>query len=132
MLVADSHPQMLEALRGLLEGMFKAVVMVGDEASLLAASARLRPDMVVVDLSLPVAGDRHIIQRVGELFPGLKVIALGVYSEAEAARSVLGAGAAGYVLKRAAGTDLADAIPAVRRGLKPMFHHRWTAWRSRT
>ena len=115
-LVADSHPGMLGALRGVLEGMFETVVMVGDEASLLAMIPRVQPDLVVVDLSLPVAGDRHIIQRLGELFPNLKVVALGVYSEAEAARSALGAGAAGYVLKRAAGTDLAEAIPAVRKG----------------
>jgi DNA-binding NarL/FixJ family response regulator len=115
-LVADSHPEMLRAVRSLLGEMFEAVVMVGDEASLLVAIRRLQADLVVVDLSLPVAGTRNIVQRLGEFFPGLKVVALGVYSEAVAARSVLCAGAAGYVLKRTAGTDLADAIPAVRRG----------------
>jgi DNA-binding NarL/FixJ family response regulator len=115
-LVADSHPEMLRAVRSLLEELFEAVVMVGDEASLLVAIRRLQADLVVVDLSLPVAGTRNIVQRLGELFPGLKVVALGVYSEVEAARSVLSAGAAGYVLKRTAGTDMADAIPAVRRG----------------
>jgi DNA-binding NarL/FixJ family response regulator len=115
-LVADSHPGMLGALRGLLEGMFETVVMVGEEASLLATIPRVQADLVVVDLSLPVAGDRHIVRRLGELFPDLKVIALGVYSEAEAARSALGAGAVGYVRKSTATTDLAEAVRAVRRG----------------
>jgi DNA-binding NarL/FixJ family response regulator len=115
-LVADSHPGMLEAVRSLLERLFETVVMVGDEASLLAAIPRLQPDVVVVDLSLPVAGDRHIVHRLGEKFPALKVIVLSVHSEPEAARSALGAGAAGYVLKRTAVTDLAEAVRAVRRG----------------
>jgi DNA-binding NarL/FixJ family response regulator len=115
-LVADGHPGMLGAVRSVLEGMFAAVVMVGDEASLLAAIPRVQPDLMVVDLSLPVVGDRHIIQELGELFPGLKVIALGVYSEPEAARAALRAGAAGYVLKRTASTDLAEAVTAVRTG----------------
>ena len=113
-LIADSHPGMLEAVRSLLERMFEAVVMVGDEAALLAAVPRLQPDLVVVDLSLPVAGDRHIVGRLGEQFPALKVIVLSVHCEAEAARAALAAGAAGYVLKRTAVTDLAEAVRAVR------------------
>jgi DNA-binding NarL/FixJ family response regulator len=115
-LIADSHPEMLGAVRSLLEGMFEAVVMVGDEASLLAAIPSLQPDLVVVDLSLPVAGQRHIVLQLGELFPTLKEIVLSVHSEAEAARTALGAGAAGYVLKRTAATDLAEAVRAVRGG----------------
>lgn len=115
-LLADSHPEMLGAVRSLLEGMFEAVVMVGDEASLLAAIPRVQPDLVVVDLSLPIVGDRHIVQRLGERFPTLRVIALSVHSEAEAARAALGAGATGYVLKRTAATDLAEAVRAVLGG----------------
>jgi DNA-binding NarL/FixJ family response regulator len=115
-LIADCHPGMLAALRNLLLGMFEAVVMVGDEESLLATIPRVRPDLVVVDLSLPVAGHRHIVQRLGEQFPALKVIVLSVHSEAEAAQAVLSEGAAGYVLKRTAVTDLVEAVHAVRRG----------------
>jgi CheY-like chemotaxis protein len=55
-LLADAHPIMLEAVRGLLEGMFAATVMVADEASLLEAVGWMDPDLVVVDLSLPVRG----------------------------------------------------------------------------
>ena len=115
-LIADSHAGMLEAVRSLLEGMFEVIVMVADETSLLATVPLVRPDLVVVDLSLPVAGHRHIVRRLGEQFPALKVIVLGVHSEAEAARAALSAGAAGYVLKRTAGTDLAEAVRAFRRG----------------
>jgi DNA-binding NarL/FixJ family response regulator len=115
-LIADSHSPMLGALHGLLGGMFDAVVMVADEASLLAAIPGTPPDLVVVDLSLPVAGQMHIVHRLGEQFPALKVIVLSVHSEAEAARAALRAGAAAYVLKRTAGTDLPEAVRAVRGG----------------
>ena len=115
-LIADSHPGMLAAVRGLLEAMFEAVVMVADEASLLAVIPLVQPDLMVVDLSLPVTGQRHIVQRLGELFPTLKVIVLSVHSEAEAARAALEAGADGYVLKRTAVTDLTEAVRAVRGG----------------
>jgi DNA-binding NarL/FixJ family response regulator len=115
-LIADSHPGLLGAVRSLLEGMFEVVVMVADEASLLAAIARVQPDLVVVDLSLPVAGQNHIVQRLGKQFPAVKLIVLGVHSEAEAARAALRAGAAGYVLKRTAVMDLAEAVRAMRSG----------------
>jgi DNA-binding NarL/FixJ family response regulator len=116
-LLADSHPAMLGAVRALLEEVFEIVVMVGDEVSLLSAIPRLQPDLVVVDLSLPVAGHGHIIQRLWSRFPTLKVIVLSVYSEAEAVRSTMAAGAAGFVLKRTAGTDLLPAVRAVRQGI---------------
>ena len=115
-LIADVHSGMLAAVRGLLEGLFEVLVMVADEASLLAVIPRLNPDLVVVDLSLPVKGRRHIVQQLGERFPTLKVIVLGVHSEPEAARAALSSGAAGYVLKRTAGTDLAEAVLSVRSG----------------
>jgi DNA-binding NarL/FixJ family response regulator len=115
-LIADSHLGMLGAVWSLLEEMFEEVVMVADESSLLSAIPRVGPDLVVVDLSLPVAGHRHIVQRLGEQFPGLKMIVLSVHSEAEAARAALSAGAAGYVLKRTAVTDMTEAVRAVRGG----------------
>lgn len=52
-LVADSHPELLGAVQGLLRGLFGMVVMVADEASLLGAIPRLQPDLLVLDLSFP-------------------------------------------------------------------------------
>ncbi len=90
--------------------------MVADEESLLAAIPRVQPDLVVVDLSLPVDGHPHIVERLGQQFPALKVIVLSIHTEAEAARAALRAGAAGFVLKRTAVTDLNEAVRAVRGG----------------
>jgi DNA-binding NarL/FixJ family response regulator len=115
-LLADAHPGMLEAVRGLLAGKFAATVMVADEASLLEAVARLDPDLVVVDLSLPVTGRVNVVRTLFGRHPGLKVIVLSVHDEAAALSQALGAGAAGFVLKRTAAVDLTPAVEAVLRG----------------
>jgi DNA-binding NarL/FixJ family response regulator len=115
-LLADSHSTMREAVRGLLEGRFATTVMVADEASLLEAVARMEPDLVVVDLSLPVSGAVNVVRTLFHRHPGLRVIALSVHDEQAAVSQTLGAGAAGFVLKRTAGIDLIAAVDAVLRG----------------
>jgi DNA-binding NarL/FixJ family response regulator len=115
-LVADSHSGMRGAILGILHELFDTVAMVADESSLLAAIPRLRPDLVVVDLSLPVAGTRNVAARCGELFPSLPVIVMSVHDEAEAVAATMKTGARGYVLKRTAATDLAAAVGSVLAG----------------
>jgi DNA-binding NarL/FixJ family response regulator len=107
---------MLVALRGLLRAKFATAVMVVDEASLLDAAARMEPDLVIVDLSLPVAGNINAVRSVCGQHPGLRVIVLSVHDEPAALAQALGAGAAGYVLKRTAATDLVEAVDTVLRG----------------
>src|SRR5262249_29743552 len=98
-LLADDHPNMLEAVRGLLEGTSDTTLMVADEASLLEAIVRMEPDLVVVDLSLPVSEGVNIVRTLFRLFPGLRVIVLSVHDDQTAVSQALGAGAAGFVLK---------------------------------
>jgi DNA-binding NarL/FixJ family response regulator len=115
-LLADAHPNMLEAVRGLLERKFAATVMVADEASLLEAVGRMEPDLVIVDLSLPVSEGVNIVRTLFSRHPGLRVIVLSVHDEQPALYQALGAGAAGFVLKRTAAADLTAAVDAVLRG----------------
>ena len=116
LLLADAHPNMLEAVRGLLVGSFAMTVMVADATSLLEAVGRMEPDLVVVDLSLPVSGGVNIVRTLLSQYPGLRVIVLSVHDEQTALSQVLGAGAAGFVLKRTAAADLTAAVQAVLRG----------------
>jgi DNA-binding NarL/FixJ family response regulator len=115
-LLADSHLNMVEAVRRLLEGRFATTVIVSDEASLLEAAGRMEPDLVVVDLSLPVAGSVNVVRGLFRRHPGLRVIALSVHDEHPAVAEALGAGAAGFVLKRTVVVDLTAAVDAVLRG----------------
>jgi DNA-binding NarL/FixJ family response regulator len=116
LLLADAHPNMLEAVRGILVGRFATIVMVADEMSLLEAVGRMKPDLVVVDLSLPVSGSMNVVRTLSNRYPGLKVIVLSVHDEQSALSQVLGSGAAGFVLKRTAAVDLTAAVDAVLRG----------------
>jgi DNA-binding NarL/FixJ family response regulator len=115
-LLADGHPNILAAVCGLLGGRFAIIVLVADEASLFDAITRMEPDLVVVDLSLPVSGDVNIVRSLFSRHPASRVIVLSVHDEWTALSQALGTGAAGYVLKRTAAADLTAAVDAVLRG----------------
>lgn len=114
--LADSHQNMLEGIRGLLEAMFETVVMVADETSLFEALDKIKPALAVVDFSLPVSGEVHIVRQLNTLYPNIKLIVLSVNDEPELVRKVMSAGTSGFVLKRSAGTDLPEAIDSVLLG----------------
>ena len=122
-ILADTHHTMLEGIRGLLETMFEAVVMVADDTSLFDTAARLEADLIVADLSLPVVRDVNIAARLKARFPKLKLIVLSVHDEPIAMEQVMAAGAEGFVLKRTAATDLIPAVRAVLRGRRYVSPH---------
>ena len=116
LLLADANPNMMEAVRSVLEGRFATTVMVADETSLLEAVGWVKPDLVIVDLSLPVSGNINIVRTLFSRYPRLRVIVLSVHDEQIAVSQALGAGAARFVLKRTAAVDLTAAVDAVLRG----------------
>ncbi len=105
-LLANAHHGLSEGVRGLLSATFKAVVMVADEVSLFESAGRLQSDLAVVDLALARGNALDFIRRLCNDFPKMKVIAIGVHDQSSVGRSVLEAGANGYVVKRAIATDL--------------------------
>ena len=116
--LADSHSPMLEGVRSLLEGRFEAVVMVADESSLLHTLEKVRPGLAIVDMSFPRIDPNsgNIVALLRERFPELKLILLSVHDEPVAAQRMLEMGAAAFVLKRSATTDLLPAIEKVLGG----------------
>lgn len=114
-ILADSHQDLLEGIRGLLETTFETVVMVADEKSLFEAADKLKPQLAIVDLSLPVSGEVNVAREVKSRYPDLKFIILSVHDEPTAVNEVMSAGATGFILKRSIATDL---FPAVRVALK--------------
>ncbi len=116
--LADSHSPMLEGVRSLLEGRFEAVVMVADESSLLHTVEKVRPGLAIVDISFPRIDPNsgNIVAMLRERFPDLKLILLSVHDEPVAAQRMLEMGAAAFVLKRSATTDLLPAIEKVLGG----------------
>lgn len=115
-LLADSHLGMLGGVHGLLDALFETVLMVANERSLMEALATFKPDLVVVDLSLSREGEANIAGRLMQRHPALRLIVLSVHDEPTVVSQVRNAGAAGFVLKRAAATDLVPAVQEVLRG----------------
>jgi DNA-binding NarL/FixJ family response regulator len=115
-LLADRHQNMLEGIRHLLETVFDVVIMVADEKSLLDSLKKNRPDLVVVDLSMPITEEINIARRIKKVDPEMKVIILSVHDEQTAVDDCLSAGAAGFVLKRTAANDLIPAVWEVLHG----------------
>jgi DNA-binding NarL/FixJ family response regulator len=115
-IVADSHPTMLAGIRRLLEPVVEAVLMVSDEASLLAALEQFNPDLVIADLSLPIRGETNVARLLKKRYPETRVIILSVHDEPAAVDECLAAGAKGFVLKRTAVNDLIPAVEAALQG----------------
>ena len=115
-LLADSHPALLEGMRGLLATVFNTVVMVSDEDSLMEVLPKLEPDLVVVDMSLPVAQQPNVVMLLNKYDFELKIIALSTNEEPELMKHAMSSGALGYLLKRSAARDLFKAVEKVLRG----------------
>ena len=112
-LLADIHQNMLAGVRAVLESIFEKVFMVADEASLLEAAEKIKPNLIIADLSLPVTAEINIARRLHTTFPDIKLIILSVHDESSAINECMEAGAKGFVLKRTAVNDLVPAIEAV-------------------
>ena len=115
-LLADRHTILAERVRDLLEADFETVYLVSDVLSLREGAQRLKPALIVLDLSLAGDASPGLLSDIGELSPASRLIVLSVHDEAVVARTALAAGAESVVLKRSIGNDFLRAVSAVRRG----------------
>jgi DNA-binding NarL/FixJ family response regulator len=115
-LLADDHTLIVEALCRLLEGQFEIVGTAADGRELLEKAVELRPDVIVMDLSMPVLNGMEAGDRLKKLVPRSKVIVLTMNENAEIAAEVLRNWGAGFVLKKSASAELVQAIQTVFTG----------------
>ncbi len=117
-LIADDHGVLRAGLRALLKAEPKLEVVGeaadGEEALRLAGA--LRPDIVLMDISMPDCGGIEATRRLRALLPNVRVLILTVHDDKSMVQEAIQAGAAGYILKRAAESELVNAIQAVSRG----------------
>jgi DNA-binding NarL/FixJ family response regulator len=116
--LADDHAVVREGLKALIASQ-PGMAVVGEAADGLAACELVpgvRPDVVVMDLSMPGLTGSQATERLQREFPSAKVLALTVHEDKGYLRQLLAAGAAGYVLKRAAADELVHAIRVVAAG----------------
>ncbi len=117
MLVED-HTVVREALRSMLEreSDMQVVAEAGDGESALRLAREVAPDLVVMDISMPGLDGIQTTQRLLVGNPAIKVLALSTYRDRRVIQQALDAGAAGYVVKSAAGAELRRGIRAVVEG----------------
>jgi DNA-binding NarL/FixJ family response regulator len=109
-LLADDHVLLLDAFRALLEPEFEVVGTVTDGRAVLGDCARLHPDVVVLDISMPLLNGIDAGRRLKAERPGIKLIFLTMNPDPVMASEALRLGASGYVLKTSAASELKQAI----------------------
>jgi two-component system response regulator NreC len=116
--LADDHAVLRAGLRALLnaEPDIEVVGEAGDGEEAVALAERLRPDVVVMDITMPRMDGLRATRQLLDRQPDARVLILTMHSEDQYLLQVLEAGGAGYVLKNSADTDLLDAIRVVAEG----------------
>jgi DNA-binding NarL/FixJ family response regulator len=115
-LLADDHRIVAEGLRSLLEPEFELVGIVENGRELLDAAEKLRPDVIVADISMPVLNGIEAVRQLKKTRSAARVVFLTMHPDVTYAVSALEAGALGYVLKHSAPSELTRAIRAALRG----------------
>ncbi len=118
LLIADDHAVLRAGLRMLLEREpdMSVVGEAADGSDAVRQARTLRPDVVIMDLSMPVSGGVDATRRIRAELPGVRVLVLSQHDDESYLRSALAAGAAGFALKSAADSELLAAIRAVAGG----------------
>jgi DNA-binding NarL/FixJ family response regulator len=127
-LIADDHKMFAQGLQGLLEDEFDLVGTVADGQALIDADQTLRPDIIIVDISMPVLNGLDAVRRIKEKESSAKVIFLTMHADDRLLAEAFRCGGSGYVLKQSAGEDLVFAIKQVLAGHKyvtPLIASEW-------
>jgi DNA-binding NarL/FixJ family response regulator len=115
-LLADDHRIFLDGLRSLLEDEFELVGTVEDGRALVKEAARLSPDVIVADISMPLLNGIEAVRQIKKSDQRIKVVILTMHPDVSFAALAFEVGASGYVLKRSASRELITAINDAMRG----------------
>jgi DNA-binding NarL/FixJ family response regulator len=115
-LIADDHPIVRRGLRSLLETQpdLEVCAEAGDGAATMELVVRDRPDLVVLDLTMPQKNGLEVTRLIREESPSTEVLILTMHFSEEIAREVLRCGARGYILKSDADTELLSAVRHIK------------------
>lgn len=115
-LLGDDHALILEGLRNALQAQYEIVGLAKDGRALVQAAERLKPDLIVVDISMPFLNGFEAAKQIKKSLPHTRVIFLSQHLNPAYLKQALRLGASGYVLKAGATEELQQAIEAVLRG----------------
>jgi DNA-binding NarL/FixJ family response regulator len=115
-LIAEDHTLVAEAFQKLLEPHYEVVGVVGDGRTLVAEAQRLNPNIVVLDVAMPLLNGLDAGRQLKSSMPHIKIIFVTMNEDHELAAEALNAGASGYLLKTSASSELLRAVQEVLRG----------------
>lgn len=115
-LLADDHAILLEAFKKLLEPEYDVVGTVSDGRELLDAAPKLRPEVIVTDISMPNLNGLDACRKLRKILPEVKLIFLTVNEDPDLVAEAIRIGANGYLLKSSAASELFQAIKSVLNG----------------
>lgn len=117
-LLADDHAMMREGLRSIIEHelRFKVIAQAGDGRTAIDLARKLKPDVVIMDISMPDLNGIEATRQIVAEDPNIKIIGLSMHSDKRFIGEMLSAGASGYLLKQGAMDELQQAIQTVLSG----------------
>jgi DNA-binding NarL/FixJ family response regulator len=117
-MIVDDHPLVREGIRSIVaaEDGFEIVAEAGSGEEAVEAAGQLRPDVVILDLSMPGEGGLRAVARLREVAPAARSLVLSVHDHPEYVLEAVRAGAQGYIRKDTSPAELRQAIRTVHRG----------------
>ena len=116
LLIADDHAVFLEALQSLLEKTYPVIGTAMDGRELVTEAVRLKPDIIIIDVSMPLLNGFDAACRIREKLPNVRLVFLTMMEDPNLAAAALELGAVGFVIKHSASKELLTAIDHVWRG----------------
>jgi DNA-binding NarL/FixJ family response regulator len=115
-LLADDHQMLLDALKELLEPKYEVVGLVTDGRAVLKVAEKLRPDIIVLDIAMPLLNGLDAGRQLKQSMPGVKLLFMTMNEDPYLVGEAFRAGASAFLLKQAAGLELDKAIKEVLKG----------------
>lgn len=116
LIIADDHQLLAEAIRSILEPRYKVVSIVTDSRVLVAEASTLKPDVIILDITMPHVNGLDVGQQLKRKMPTVKLIYLTMTLKAEIVAEAFRRGASGFVLKQSGSEELVTAIRKVMHG----------------
>jgi DNA-binding NarL/FixJ family response regulator len=115
-LLADDHGLILAGIQGLLGGNYEIIEQVRDGRSLVTAALRLRPDLIILDISMPLLNGIEAARHIKKAWPEAKLLFLTMYASPAYLKEAMNAGGVGYILKCSATEELPCAVQKILKG----------------